>query len=492
MKKAFITICLFFMALAATAQQRPKLVVGVVADQMRWDYLYRYYESFGDDGFKRLMNGGFNCENTMLNYIPSITAVGHASIFTGTVPAIHGIVGNSFFIDGKETYCAEDNSVESVGSDTPEGKKSPHNMLATTIGDELRIATNFKSKVIGVALKDRAAILPAGHSANAAYWMDSKARRFVSSTYYMQKLPGWVVKFNKTIKDVSKDDIWNTPYGNELTAGMAKAAIEGERLGQGTSTDMLTVSFSCTDVLGHRYGTHHEKVREIYLDLDRRLADLLTYLDNTVGKGQYLLFLTADHGAANGIKLFRENSIPADGFMVKKELKDVNAHLAGHFNTGEKLVKSFMTYKVCIDREAVKRASLDFDEVKKEIICFYRTRKNVAYVMDLENVAAASVPAIIREKTINGYSHLRGGDVQLILQPANYDVWEDTIGEGTTHGAWNPYDAHIPFIVYGWNVPHGATQARTYVTDIVPTVCALIHIQMPGGCIGAPVVQLTK
>lgn len=492
MKKTVITFCLFLTGLVVVAQERPRLVVGIVVDQMRWDYLYLYYNDYSDGGFKRIMNEGFNCENTMINYIPSITAVGHTSVYTGTVPSVHGIVGNNFYIDGKYSYCAADTTVKSVGSNNKAGQMSPRNMLSTTIGDELKIATDFKSKVIGVALKDRAAILPAGHSADAAYWIDSKAGCFVSSTYYMQTLPEWAVRYNKTIGKNTNDDIWCTPVGNRLTADMAKAAIDGEKLGQGKTTDMITVSFSCTDALGHKVGTHNEKIHDLYVDLDHRLADFMSYLDAKIGKGQYLLFLTADHGAANNINMLQKHNIPADGFMITKEIKQINTHLSDCFSTSEKLVERIMDYKVCIDRKAVARASLDFDEVKKEIMKFYRFRKNIAYVMDLDNVVSSTVPSLIREKTINGYNRLRGGDVQLIMQPACYEAWKDIIDDGSTHGTWNPYDAHIPFIITGWHVSHGYTQARTYITDIAPTVCSLIHVQMPNGCIGNPVVQITK
>lgn len=490
LKRFLTSFCLLLAGLATTAQERPKLVVGVVVDQMRWDYLYRYYDLYGEGGFKRLMNEGFNCENTMINYIPAITAVGHTSVYTGSVPSVHGIVGNHFYVDGKYGYCTTDTTMRTVGSNTKAGQMSPRNMLATTIGDELKVATDFKSKVVGVALKDRAAILPAGHSADAAYWIDDEACRFVSSTYYMQELPAWVQRFNSTIGNVTKEDIWYTSLGNRLTVGMAQAAVEGEKLGMGGGTDMLTVSFSCTDKLGHRLGTHHDKIRDIYVDLDRRLAGFMSFLDERVGKGQYLLFLTADHGAANGIKMLQRHKIPADGFLLTTETNLINSHLSECFSTQEKLVKLIMDYKVCIDRDAAARAGVAYSDVKAEIMEFYSKRKNIAYVIDLDNVAAATVPAVIREKTINGYNRLRGGDVQLIMQPANYEAWQDVIDDGTTHGTWHPYDTHIPFLITGWHVPHGSTGAQVYITDIAATVCALIHVQMPNGCIGTPVTRI--
>lgn len=482
----------FVQSVSAQGVERPKLVVGIVVDQMRWDYLYRYYDLYCDGGFKRMMREGFNCENTMINYLPAFTAVGHASIFTGTVPAVHGIVGNSFFIDDKRIYCCEDKAVKSVGTDTDAGQCSPKNMLSTTIGDELKVATSFASKVVGVALKDRAAILPAGHSADAAFWMDFKKGVFVTSTYYMKELPKWASDYNKTIGKVTKAEIQYTVLGNKLTEEMAKAAIEGEQLGQRGQTDMLTLSFSCTDMIGHKYGTHHPKTQETYLDVDKRLADLFDYLDRTVGKGQYLAFLAADHGAANNILMMREHHIPADGFFSSKVEKELDEYLAGRFGTTEKLVSRFGNDYIFLNHKAIETLKLNADDVKTAIIRHLEKNPIFAYLVDLERVSDTPIPAIVREKMINGHNRRRCGDIRFVLQPGYYEIYGKEIDGGTTHGSWNPYDAHVPFLLMGWHVTPGATQAKASITDIAPTVCAMIHVQMPNGCIGSPVIQVTK
>jgi arylsulfatase A-like enzyme len=502
MKKRLLTYVMLLIGMAAFSQNRPKLVVGIAVDQMRWDYLYRYYEEYGNGGFKRLMNEGFNCENCQINYIPSVTAIGHTSIFTGSVPSIHGIAGNNFLIDGKMAYCAGDTTVQTVGSDTKAGQMSPRNLQVTTIGDELKTATNWQSKVIGVSFKDRAAILPAGHSADAAYWFDKKALCFITSTYYMDKLPEWVRQYNGKIQSEIKNLVKNSktgekasdlvqyyPYGNEITLGMAKGAIKNEHLGQGKTTDMLTLSFSCPDIVGHRYGTHHQKTREQYVNLDKQLAELFGYLDEKVGKGNYLVFLSADHGAANGILQNQAHKIPSDGFFVDKEEPALNEHLQKVFGV-EKLSQRIMDYKVVLNHERILSAGLDEAKVRKAVIDYFKTRKSVAYCFDLEQIPMASVPALIREKAVNGYNHERSGDIQIILKPGYYGVWREIDG-GTTHGCWNPYDCHIPFLLMGWGVEHGSTQAECHITDIAPTICSLIHIQMPSGCIGKAVVQVT-
>lgn len=472
---------------SAAGVERPKLVVGIVVDQMRWDYLYRYADLYGENGFKRLMREGYNCENTMINYVPTVTAVGHTSIFTGSVPAIHGIAGNDFLLNGKMTYCCTDTTVRSVGSNSDAGQMSPRNMLATTIGDELKIATDFKAKVVGVSLKDRASILPAGHSADGAYWIDYSTGTFITSTYYMDELPGWVADFNKKYGGKSEREIAYSSYGNMITAEMAKAAIGGEALGQDSVTDMLTVSFSCTDKIGHEYATHSREIRDIFVDLDCRLADFFAYLDDKVGRGQYLVFLTADHGAANNILMLQEHGIPAGGFVYKKVAEELDKYLAGKFNAGRKLVTGISDYKVFLDHDAIDALSLSPADVKAAAIEWLRRDSRYAYIIDLEHAATATLPAVIKEKIINGYHHKRSGDIQIVLNPANYEVESEQIDGGTTHGVWNPYDSHIPFLLMGWHVEPGTTQAKTTINDIAATVCALIHVQMPNGCIGNPV-----
>ena len=484
MKKLFLLLITVAAAITTMAQDRPKLIVGVAVDQMRWDYLYRYSDLYTSGGFKRIMNEGYNCENTMINYVPSVTAIGHTSIYTGTVPAIHGIGGNSFLVDGRWTYCTADTTVNGVGTTSRAGQQSPRNLLSTTIGDELKVATDFKSKVIGVAIKDRAAILPAGHSADAAYWVDAKLGRFVTSTYYMDKLPDWAEKYNNSIGNVTDKEIYYSTKGNQLTVDMAKAAIAGEKLGQRGITDMLCVSFSSTDLIGHKYGTHCQLMQDIFVDLDKRLADLMAYLDKTVGKGQYLLFLSADHGAANNINMLSEHKIAAGGFFADKEKKELNDYLSAKYGTTEKLAPIMYSYKVMLDHDAVKKAGLEISKVRADVIEYFLKKDYVAYAVDLDNVATATIPAFIREKITNGYNRLRGGDVQLVLQPAWYEVYGKKIDDGTTHGAWNPYDAHIPFLMTGWGVKHGKTNKPTYIVDIAPTICTLVHVQMPNGCIG--------
>lgn len=520
---------------AADPTARPRLVVGVVVDQMRWDYLRRYYPLFGEGGFRRLMGEGFSCDNTQLNYIPTVTAIGHSSIYTGSVPSIHGIAGNNFYKNGKQTYCTDDDSVETVGAKGNAGKMSPRNLLVTTIGDELRLATNFRSRVIGISLKDRASILPAGHAANGAYWFDDGSGRFITSTYYAKSLPEWLTSFNaednarKYLRQPwatllspdkytqsTKDDtpyekpqikgsaptlpldlpalfkqkgyaaIRTTPFGNTLTLEAAKAAVNGEKLGQGTETDMLCVSLSSTDYVGHQYGVNAVETEDTYLRLDRDLASFFTFLDNAVGKGNYLLFLTADHAGAHNPTFLEDNKIPA-GHVSDSQIADsLNARLMKRLNTSEKLVEDVLNYQVFLDFKAIKRAKLKKSDVERAAVKVLLRDKRFAYVIPMDEIATASVPEPIRSRAINGYNRFRSGQIQVIMQPG----WMEGSARGTNHGVWNPYDAHIPLLFMGWGIKTGSTYSPTSMTDIAPTVCALLNIQMPNGCIGNAIPQV--
>lgn len=517
---------------SATGVQRPKLVVGIVIDQMRWDYLYRYQKRYTDSGFMRLLNEGFSCENTVIPYVPSVTAIGHTCIYTGGVPSIHGIAGNNFVKNGEKVYCTDDDTVKPVGSNSEAGLMSPRNLWATTIGDEMKIASNGRAKVVGVALKDRASILPAGHNPDGAFWFDDKSGNFITSTYYMNQLPKWVEAFNgkklpehylsekwntlypkDTYTESTSDEneyengikkgvkatlplnlpelykkygyniIRNTPFGNSLTFDMAKAAIDGEQLGADDETDLLAVSCSSTDYIGHQVGTHAVETEDTYLRLDKAIADFLSYLDAKVGKGNYLVFLSADHGAMNNVRFLQDRRIPAGNWDDDTAAKKLNEVLAKEFpNTGD-LVKTVMNYQVFFNREVIKNQHLDFAKIKQTVVDFLKEDSCVMYACDMEKTMTESIPEEVKYRIVNGYNRERSGDVQIVLKPNFY-----THGmKGTDHGAWNLYDTHIPLVFMGWGIKHGATTKRTFMTDIAPTIGTLIHVQAPNGCVGQPI-----
>ena len=330
------------------AHETPKLVVGIMVDQMRSDYIQKYWDKFGEDGFKRLVNEGFTFTNNHFDYMPTSTGPGHASVYTGTTPAVHGVMGNGWYVreTGKSINVIEVPGYTGVGTGPgQENDKAPSNLLSTTVGDELRLHSNFRSKVIGISRKDRGAILPAGHTGEA-YWYDGGTGHFISSSYYFNELPAWVKAFNArniakeylkpwetllpieeyvesmpddnpyenlykgetapvfphNLPEIAKTEglgvLSSTPFHNDILLEMAIAAIEGEKLGSRSTPDLLAISFSATDAVGHQFGPSSVEVQDTYRRLDRTLAKLLNYLDDNFGKENILLFLTSDHAVS--------------------------------------------------------------------------------------------------------------------------------------------------------------------------------------------------
>ena len=485
MKKLITAVLLLISAAAANAQMdRPKLVVGIVVDQMRWDYLYYYGDDYGSGGVNRLLREGYSFENTEISHAPATTAAGHAGIYTGSVPSLHGIAGNNFRQNGRRVYCCEDSSVQSVGSTTSEGQRSPRRMLATTIGDELRLATDFRSRVFSVALKDRAAILPAGHSANAAYWWDTNAGHFVTSTYYMDELPAYVVTFNEKYRREPGFDIKESTVGVTTTFRLAEAVLANERLGQGDATDMLCISISSTDAIGHTFATHSKETRDVYVQLDRDIADFLDTLDRVVGTGNYLLFLCADHGASHNYNYLREHNIPSGAWNAGAAARELDAYLRSTFNAAETLVTGAENYQFFLDDAAVARAGADKQAVIDAAVAHLKADSAYLYVSDSERLAEAPIPAKVRERLVNGYFRGRSGEITVVTRPQVFDGTESPDYRGTTHGQPLPYDVHIPFVLMGRGVSHGASTEPTSMADIAPTICSLLHIQAPDASIG--------
>ena len=505
MKRLFVlltlTMCLTAQLQAHTDfNERPKLVVGIVVDQMRWDYLCRYYDQFGDDGFRRLIDKGFSCDNCLINYLPTVTAIGHTSAYTGSTPALHGICGNDFFIDDRKVYCCGDSTVNPVGSNNrKKACMSPVNLLSTTIGDQLRMHTDFRSKVIGVSYKDRAAILPAGRSANAAYWLDTKNLCFVTSTYYMEDLPAWAKAYNAQLKNNKEaqklgDRIGYDPICGTVTTDMAIAALKGEDLGKGKVTDMLCVSYSETDVIGHEWGTRGEHTDGAYLQLDKDIARLLKSLDEQVGEGNYLVFLTADHGGAHNFQWMTDHKLAGGAWNMDEFVfsKDLEAYLQKTLGVGLSVINGVNGYRVFLNHGRIAAAGQSVEKVKEVLTDYFSQVPHVQFVMDFEKVNTWSVPDVLRSRALLGYHPHRSGDLLLVLEAGWYEFWKSSSPVGTTHSSWNPYDAHIPLLFYGWKVEHGSTGREVHITDIAPTVTQMLHIQQPNACIGEAILEIIE
>lgn len=521
------------------SQTNPKLVVGIVVDQMRYDYLTRFWNQYGEGGFKRLVNEGFNCKNHHFNYAPTSTGPGHASVYTGASPSSHGIIGNNWYdkIKDEEVYCASDDSYESVGTDSDAGKMSPHRMLTTTITDQLRLHTQMRGKTIAIALKDRGAVLPGGHTANAAYWFEGgTAGNWITSSFYMDALPTWVSNFNtsdaveaykkpwETLKPIDSyvesgsdantyeglidgektatfphdlPSLWDgngefgllriTPFGNSITTDFALAALKGENLGTDSDSDFLAVSYSSTDYVGHFYGVNSKEVQDTYLRLDQDLARLLDGLDKQVGQGQYTVFLTADHGAIHVPAYLKDQKIPAGYLNMATTKARFTEFLKYKYGTTD-VVKNISNNQVFLDKKVIDNLDMDVDDVQEEIAFEILRYGNMDKVFTghqmWQSEYTKGIPYILQ----NGWHQKRSGDVLFVPKPAHISYGRT----GSTHGSPMIYDTHVPLLFFGSGIKRGATVSRTEIPDIAPTLASMLGIAFPNGTTGKPIAEVLE
>ncbi len=544
MKKRLHSLFFLLFSLSAHAQKpsgtipRPKIIVGIVVDQMRWDYLYRYYDRYGKGGFKRLLNGGFSFEQTMVNYLPTYTGPGHACIWTGSVPAIHGIAGNEWIetASGKPVYCVSDSFAKSVGGSLKAGRMSPRNLLTTTVGDELKLATNGRSRAFAISLKDRASILPGGRMADGVYWYDDSTGAFITSDWYRNNLPQWVEDFNarhlpdaylkkgwtlarnpKTYRHSTKDStryeglfkgektptfphnsfapndygsLRALPAGNTLTLELAKTLLRAENVGKGSDPDLLAINLASTDYAGHQFGPNALELEDVYIRLDEEISRFLSFLDARYGKGNVLLFLTADHGGAHNPQFLKDRKGAAGAFTETGIGTNLRRFVDSTFAVNppgtpeaekRSLLRGFDNYFVYLNQPLIRRRGLNRNTVISRIRRHLMGIPGIADVVRMDDGSVQDLPEPIRTRILNGYHKKRSGDLLILPEPGWFAGYGMT---GTSHGTWNPYDAHIPLLFYGWNIPHGATNEPCNMTDIAATICALLRIQMPNGCVG--------
>ncbi|MDT0558433.1 alkaline phosphatase PafA [Ichthyenterobacterium sp. W332] len=539
-KLLYSTLTLLCFGLSCIAQDyrssnndNPKLVIGIVVDQMRYDYLTRFESKFSEDGFKRLMYKGFNCKNTHFNYIPTFTGPGHAAVFTGTTPKYNGIIGNNWYdkVEKKSVYCVNDNNYRSVGTTDDYSKVSPHRMTVTTVTDQLQLHTQQRSKVIGIALKDRGAVLPAGHSADGAYWFQGKNEgNWVTSSYYRDDLPKWVKDFNKSDKAESYFKVWNTlydiktytesgpdintyegkfrgkdtasfpydldklqaenggfdiikptPFGNSLTTDFAIAALDGESMGQDNNTDFLTLSYSSTDYVGHKFGVNAKETQDTYLRLDKDLARLFKYLDTTIGVGEYTVFLTADHAAVHVPSYLKDLKIPADYYDLNAFKNKLNFFLTTTYGASD-LMEDAGNFQVFLNRDKIKSLGLNLQGVQQAVVDEIISYPHIDKAYTATTMSSVEFSSGIEVLLQNGFNQKRSGDVLVVLSPSVISYSR----VGTTHGSGFSYDTHVPLLFYGKGIKQGETLEKVVIPDIAPTISALLGISFPNSVTGKP------
>jgi predicted AlkP superfamily pyrophosphatase or phosphodiesterase len=514
-----------------TPLKKPKLVVGIVVDQMRYDYLYRFYDRYSNNGLKRLMKEGFNCRNNHYHYASTITGPGHAHVYTGSIPAISGIVGNTWYdkVLDKTMYVVADSTVKVVGDGSEAaGKMSPRNLKVSTITDQLAISSQFTSKIVGVAIKDRGAILPAGHTGDA-YWYDATKGNWISSDYYKKQLPQWVNDFNslqlpksyttqsweplfplsqytETEEDeqpyeaaisgetkavfphkITMGSIAQSYFGNELTTKFALEALKAEKLGQGKSTDFLAISFSSPDYAGHSFGAQSKEIEDIYLRFDKNIEEILNQLDKTLGKGTYTVFLTADHGVAEIPAFLKKHNIPT-GLFLGSELKNIAEKVLVEKYGEARYFLEEDNYQLYADHSTLTKKNLTIAQLTETLKSKLVKLDGIFNVINLEEAASANISDFYKAKLTNLYNPKRSGEIMILLEPA----WFSGYTKGTTHGTMYAYDTHVPLLFFGWGVNSGESVKPTYISDIAPTLAMILKILEPNGSVGTPIAELIK
>ena len=537
---SFVSIAQAPKSVQSSTSSKPKLIVGIVIDQMRWDYINQFKAHFtSQQGFMRFVNEGASCNNNFIPYVPTVTACGHAAVYTGSTPAIHGIAGNQWYDNYQQrtVYCVEDPTVMSVGVEgSAAGKMSPVNVWTTTLGDEIKLENNFKSKVYGISIKDRGAIIPAGHTADGAFWYDSKSGNFISSTYYGKNLPKWVAEFNgqhrvdslyakgwnlslaKSVYEANCDGDMNayestplgaeqkgfpytlsqfigkdygkissTPYGNNIVAEMAERALVNEQLGKDDITDLLAISFSSPDYIGHSFGPNSWETLDGYIKLDAVIAQLFASLDQQVGKNNYTVFLTADHAVANIPDFSKKHKIPG-GLISESSIKKELGQLLLKQGLSDKLITAINEYNIHFNHPLMDSLGISQDKMVQLVRQYVEQKPGIIQVVEARKAATAALPEELRERIVNGYTPQRSGDLFIVTKSGYMDGY----ATGTNHGVFYNYDAHIPLLWYGNGIKKGQVNTVNYMTDIAPTVSTLLGIQMPSGAIGKPILEVLK
>ncbi len=522
---------------------KPRLVIGIVVEQLKYDQLEKYRDKLSDNGIKKLINEGTYFKNASFDYMLTQSAPGHATIATGTEPSYHGITSDNWFVPLRNEliYCTHDIDVNPVGGSFESGLNSPVNLQASTFPDELELATNQKAKVYGVGLKDNSAILSTGHSANGVFWFDNTTGTWMTSTYYANSLPGWVMDFNAMkYADSYLNGVWNTlrpaaeysdclpdsnkfetgfnsqnhfpydlkklrsrvnlgprndyallretPFGNSLTTSFAIKLIEKEQLGKDDITDFLSICYSATDNIGHRFGPSSVEMEDAILRLDDDIRTLLTYVSDSIGKKNVLIYFASAHGISEIPAVLEHNRIPAGYFKQNQALQLLRTYLNAVYGEGE-WVKGYSERQVYLNRTLIEDARIPIEDVQKKVARFLVQFSGVAAAYPYSAFEANDFGNGNLKRIINNFNSQRSGDVIVTLNPG----WIEKDGDFVTnHNSPYEYDAHVPLIWYGFTVNRSTITRSVNMTDIAATLSVLCKIPYPNACTGEPLTELFR
>ncbi len=523
--------------------EKPGLIVGIIVEQLRYDQIERFSNRFGEKGIRRLLKEGTFYQNASYQYMLTQSAPAHATISTGTEPARHGITSDSWYLPLRNelTYCTQDPGIDPVGGGYESGLHSPVHLQTSTFTDELKMATWKKAKVFGIGLKENSAILSAGHAADAAYWYDNSTGNWISSTWYIDSLPSWVNDFNAMrypaayldrtwdltgppeyyydcvpdssifekgfggknyfpydlkkiinkgqtglIHDMSL--IRETPFGNTYTTDFAKKLIEKEKLGQDDVTDFLAVCYTSTDYIGHRFGPSSFEMADAILRLDRDIGDLMTYLVDSVGKRNILVYFTSSHGISEIPGILESNRIPSGYFKQEQALYLLRSYLKVLYGEGD-WVKGYTERQVFLNRTLIEDSKISLEDIRKKVAYFIVQVSGVSSAYPFSDFGVNDPGDGILKRIINSYNPRRSGDVIITFNPG----WvESSIDNVTNHNSPYEYDSHVPLIWYGWSVDRASVTRKVNLTDIAPTLSTLIRVPYPNACTGEPLFELYR
>ena len=549
MKKSQVLLSLTFIVgtFISSAQnhtkippEKPVLIIGIVIDQMRYDYIYRFWDKYSDGGIKRMVQGGTFCKNASYNFLINETAVGHATISTGALPSHHGIISNNWYVNlqDKTVYCVEDEKVTTVGGEIEAGRYSPRKLLASTLGDELKLTNNFRSKVVGIALDNSAAILSAGHTADYAFWFDTESGNWITSSYYVDSLPGWIVEFNeKRLADTYLERIWDpllplasytesspdtndletglkgrsvfpydlkkistprgketdyniikyTPFGNVLTKDLAISAIVNEELGKDEYTDLLTVGFSVSEYIGQAFGSNSVEMEDAILRLDRELEHFFSFIDEHIGKENTLIYLTADHGLAYNPVYLEEHGIPAGVFNPHAALTLLASYLNIIYGRGD-WIKYYYAQQLYLNHELIEDARIPVEEFQEKVVMFLLQFTGVSNAISAHTLQTTNFSDGIFRNIQNGYHQKRSGDVIINLAPG----WTEKNYNNSSYHSSYVGDNHVPLLFYGWRINRETINRPVNLVDIATTLAYLLDISKPNAAIGEVILEIVE
>jgi predicted AlkP superfamily pyrophosphatase or phosphodiesterase len=522
--------------------EKPKLVIGIVIEQLRYDQLEKFKDKFVENGIRKLLNEGTFFRNASYDYMLTQSAPGHATISTGTEPSFNGITSDSWYLPLKNEmiYCTQDNSVNPVGGSYEAGLHSPVNLLSSTFSDELELSSNGKAKIFSIGLKESSAIMSAGHSSQGVFWYDNTTGTWMSSTWYMASLPAWVNDFNALmlpesylnnqwttllpmqdyasclpdsnsfeagfdgvcffpydLKKMSSKGRINTkrdysllretPFGNSFTKDFAIKLIKEEGLGKDDITDFLAISFSSTDYIGHRFGPSSVEAADAILRLDRDIAQLLTFLNDSIGKKNVLIYFTAAHGVSEIPLVLEKQHIPAGYFRENQALQLLKSYLNAVYGQGD-WVKGYYEKQIFLNRILIEDSKIPLEEIQKKVARFLVQFTGVASAFPYSAFEANDFSNGHLKRIVNSFSPQRSGDVIITLNPG----WIEKGDYVTNHNSPYEYDSHVPLIWYGWIVNRASVTRKVNITDIAATLSALCKVPYPNACTGEPLNELFR